>query len=112
MFGGIFFGQYWPEGAAQGDGSSPMGGDYVESGYKKKRRPEDEVQWPQPWQFEDEKPAKPEGVVARPVATVLPGETEITVLDESVKEKARFLEMRLKRRLEEEELLTLMGFFD
>lgn len=120
MFGGLYFGQYWPEGAQQGD-SAFAGGDYVESGYKKKRRPEDEVQWPQPWQFEEHKPAKftptkpepkTEPVVARPVATVLPGKTEITVLDESIKEKARFIQMRIKRQLEEEELLTLMGFFD
>lgn len=133
MFGGIYFGQYWPEEAVVAAATTRDPGGAEKR--KRKPRPEDEL-WPQPWQYQE--PPKPKLPVpvesrspavetpSRPIAVMLPQVSTglaaamvpprlpsvIRVTDPAIAARAAEMRRRLRRELEEEEILMLMGFFD
>lgn len=136
MFGGIYFGQYWPEEAVVAAATPRPDPGGAEKRRKRKHRPEDEI-WPQPWQYQD--PPKPKSspspvpveslspaaeTPTRPIAVVLPQVSRdlveaaaprasvIRITDPAIAARAAEMRLRLRRELEEEEILMLMGFFD
>ncbi len=130
MFGGLYFGQYWTEEAAAAAAAflhDPGGPERV-------RKQEEPDIWPQPWMAPHVPPPQPEpdftGTTAPPTFTAPEPESEPFIatpdqiaalssslspdiqIDTRLASEIAALKASLRRELEEEEILFLMGFFD
>lgn len=135
MFGSLLFGQYWTEDAVVATAVVPDPGGGEKK--RKKQKPEENHQWPQPWQNPPKPQPKPVPVPipvealapspALPPATTVPpspeaieaiaglfapAPREVWITDPTIAARAEALRRQLQRELEDEEILMLMGFFD
>ncbi len=139
MFGGLAFGQYWPQQqAVVADTPRRGGGGKPEKPRKKQEEPDI---WPQPWMAPHVPPKQPDpaftvpvealalSTVSPPAEAVPPSPEAIDALsgilappaprrsvvwldDPEIAARAEALRLHLRRELEDEEILWVMGFFD